>query len=445
MRKISLSFHLVVLLSAMSLALSGQKSLSIEEAVAIALRENLAIEISRVDQRISEKNARWIQAGYLPELGASGSYNWQRVDISQELNVGSDTTGGPPPRREFKNAISQNYQAEIGASWLLFDGLGRINNFRKLQLQEEMSETQLQMSIEQVLLQLYSNYYEVARQRELLDISRESLALSQERYQRARAAQSSGSGNRLDELNALVALRQDSSALYQSLHNWQSSRRALGLVLNWPVDTVYRLDSSVNLRSDLDFMALRQKALQSSSALIQARLKREISEKNLAIARSQRLPQISANGGYLYSRQANEGGFLLFQQTTGLQYGLNARWDFFQGYRSQTQIENARLQIFKDQLSLEQSQREVESDLVDAWQNFELQKRLYKLEKRNLEIAALNFQRSEAAFRLGQSSNIALREAQLDYIRSKARLSELRYQSKIAEIDLQRVAGALVY
>lgn len=445
MRKISLSFPLVVLLSAMSLALSGQKSLSIEEAVAIALRENLAIEISRVDQRISEKNARWIQAGYLPELGASGSYNWQRVDISQELNVGSDTAGGPPPRREFKDAVSQNYQAEIGASWLLFDGLGRINNFRKLQLQEEMSETQLQMNIEQVLLQLYSNYYEVARQRELLDISRESLALSQERYQRARAAQSSGSGNRLDELNALVALRQDSSALYQSLHNWQSSRRALGLVLNWPVDTVYRLDSSVNLRSDLDFMALRQKALQSSSALIQARLKREISEKDLAIARSQRLPQISANGGYLYSRQANEGGFLLFQQTTGLQYGLNARWDFFQGYRSQTQIENARLQIFKDQLSLEQSQREVESDLVDAWQNFELQKRLYKLEKRNLEIAALNYQRSEAAFRLGQSSNIALREAQLDYIRSKARLSELRYQSKIAEIDLQRVAGALVY
>jgi outer membrane protein TolC len=66
------------------------------------------------------------------------------------------------------------------------------------------------------------------------------------------------------------------------------------------------------------------------------------------------------------------------------------------------------------------------------------------MEKRNLVVALLNYQRTREAYRLGQVNNVQLREAQLNYINSKAALNNLEYQAKVAEIDLQRVAGTLM-
>lgn len=438
--------RLITLLSALLMAggMAAQGSLSLENAVQIALEKNLDIRVAQKGAEIADKQENWGQAGFLPNVSANASYTYSQTDVQQQLAVGGDTTGGAPPIREFNDAVSENYNAGITASYVLFDGLGRINNLQKLQLQKEQSELQLRFTIENTLLQVFSAYYNLARQEEQMGIAQESINISSRRYKRAQTAQELGSQTKLEALNALVDLRRDSVNFWNVFNSYSKSRRELNRLLNFPIDTLFRVDSLTEFRSDLEFGQLYTEAMQNNAALVQAQISRDINRKNLNIAWSDRLPEIAAQGGYNFSRQENEGGFLLFTENTGWQYGLNAQWNLFSSYRSQTAVEVARIAIYQSDLSLEQARQQVQVDLSNAWLDHQNALRILAVEQRNLEVAELAFQRSKEAYALGSITNLQLRESQINYIAAKASVNDLSYQLKLAEIELQRVAGVLV-
>ncbi|MCR9152589.1 MAG: TolC family protein [Bacteroidetes bacterium] len=428
----------------LSLGLSAQSPLSLNEAVKLALEQNLNIQLAGKSAEIADKQENWGQAGFLPNVAANASYSYSQTDVQQQLAVGSDTSGGAPPIRTFNDAVAENYNAGLSASYVLFDGLGRINNWKKLQLQKEQSELQLRFTIENTLLQVFSAYYDVSRQADRLDIAQESIALSLRRYQRAQTAQELGSQSKLEALTALVDLGRDSVNYWNAQNALIKSRRALNQLLNLPLDTLYALEADLKLRSDLEYGVLYTEALSNNAALIQAEISRSINQKNLNIARSERLPEIAANAGYNFSRQENEGGFLLFTENTGWQYGLNAQWNLFSSYRSQTAIEVARIAIFQSDLSLEQARQQVQVDLSNAWLDHQNAKEILAVEKRILKVALMSFERSKEAYALGSITNVQLREAQINYISAKAAVNDLSYQLKLTEIELQRVAGVLL-
>ncbi len=424
--------------------LNAQNSLSLSDAVKIALEENLDIRIAQKGAEIADKQENWGQAGFLPNVNANAAYTYSQTDVLQQVAVGSDTLGGPPPIREFNDAVSENYSAGITASYLLFDGLGRINNLRKLELQKEQSELQLRFTIENTLLQVFAAYYDLARQSEQLSIAQEAIRLSGRRYQRALTAEELGAQSKLEALSALVDLRRDSVNYWNIRNSFIKGQRELNRLLNFSADTSYSVDTIIEFRQDLEFGALYSEALQNNAALVQAQISRDINRKNLNIAWSDRLPEIAASGGYNFSRQENEGGFLLFTENTGWNYGLNAQWNLFSSYRSQTAVEVARIAIFQSDLSLEQARQQVKVDISNAWLDRENAVKILGVELRNLEVAKLNYQRSQEAYALGNITNLQLREAQLNYINARAAVNDLRYRVKLSEIELQRVAGVLL-
>ncbi len=432
----------VVLLISLSISAQAQKVLSLKKAVAIALEQNLSIKVAEQDLRIADKNNNWGNAGFLPQISANGSYNHSETDQDQRLAVGGD--GAPLVEQSFNNAVSDNFQAGVNANYVLFDGLGRLNNLRRLQLQQDLSDVQLRFTIENVLLNVFNAYYNLARQEELMQIAKESIALSLERYERADIAQELGTASRLETLSALVDLRRDSVSFLNNQRDFQQGMRQLNLLLKFPVDSNLRVDTLVELRADLEYVPLHQSAMQNNAAIVQAQMNRSLQEKNLNLAWSDRMPELSANAGYNYSRQENEGGFLRLSQSTGWQYGLNAQWNIFNSYRSQTAVEVARIEVFKSDLATEQARQQLKTDLANAWLDYKHAQKIAAMEKRNLAVAQLNFERTQEAYRLGQVNNVQLREAQLNYINSKAALNNLEYQAKVAEIELQRVAGTLM-
>lgn len=420
----------------------GQR-LSLKEAVRISLEKNLDIEVAQTEAEIADVQENWGNAGFLPSLDAQGSYQYQIVDQTQEIAVSNDTSRPSGPLI-FEDAVSESYNASLTASYLIFNGLGRLNNLRRLQLQKELSETQLRFTIESTLLNLFRVYFQMAYQEELLNISRESVRLSQQRYKRAQTAYELGSQSKLESLTALVDLRQDSISYLNTFNQLQKSRRNLNRILNFPIDTTVFADTALGQLNELNFLQLQQTALQNSAALVQAQITKEIAEKNVNIAWSQRLPEVAASGGYTFSRQENEGGFLRFTEANGWQYGLTARWNIFNSYQIQTQIETARLRVFQNDLQLQQARLQLKTDLANAWLDFENARKILALQRRNLQVSALTFERSQEAYRLGQINNVQLREAQLNYINAKANLKDLYYTAKLAEIELKRVAGTLL-
>lgn len=436
--------RILLLLLLPVVAVAQEDLLTMQEAVEVALRENEDIELARTSSAIAGASSNWGNAGFLPNLNASGSYNYAVNDITQQLAVTQDSAGPPAVPNTIENAVSETWNASAMLSYVLFDGFGRINNLRKLQLQRELSETQLRFTIENTLLQIFNAYFGVARQMEQTQVDLEAIDLSLDRYKRAEAALELGSQSRLEKLNALVDLRTDSVNYLNSLTQLQKNLRQLNLLLDFPIDSNYRVDTSITLDQAIDYAELKEQASESNAALVQAQFQRQIGEKEIDIAWSNYYPELQASGGYQYNRQENEGSFLQFSEQEGWQAGVSVNWNLFNSYRTATQIQIAKLNLEQDKLQVEQSRDQLSSDLSNAYIDYRNNLQILRMTRRNLAVAALNFERSQEAYRLGQINSTQLREAQLNYIRTKLRLTNLKYSVKISEIELKRVAGVLI-
>ncbi len=413
------------------------QSMSLAEAISIALKQNLDIETARFDTETARINNNYGMAGFYPTVNAQAGYTYSTQDITQQL-------AGIPEPNEISGASAENYTASVTAEYILFNGLGRIHNLRKLQYQEALSETQLRFTIENTLLQTVSRFYEVARLSEQLDIAHESVKLSLDRYQRAGAAQELGSRSRLELLNARVDLNTDSVNLMNARLNYEKTLRYLNQILNFPIDTAFSVDTAISWTRDIDYDLLRQNSTTDNAPLIQARLSQEITRSDIGIARSALIPSISANGGYNYTDQQNDGGFLLLNRNSGWQVGLTARWTLFDSRRNITRIETARISLEKSKTELEKTKVQLDVDLDNAYLDWQNNKEILLIEQRNLEAVRLNFERSQQSYSLGQINASQLREAQVNYITAKARINNLKYTVKIAEIELYRISGNLL-
>ena len=69
---------------------------------------------------------------------------------------------------------------------------------------------------------------------------------------------------------------------------------------------------------------------------------------------------------------------------------------------------------------------------------------LYQFEKSNLDVAKQNFEISRDQFDQGMISSNDLRIAQVNYLVNVNRLLVAAYDSKLSEMELERLSGTLI-
>ncbi|HBX65361.1 MAG TPA: hypothetical protein DEG32_04140, partial [Balneolaceae bacterium] len=136
----------------------GQDTLSIEQVIRTGLEKNYAIRIADNETRISSNNNSLGNAGFLPVLTADGAFN-----ESVEDNVTEFNTNAIPDRND-EGARTTVFNYGVNATWTIFDGLTMFATSDRLSLQEEISETQARLQLEQILADIISTYYQIVGQ-----------------------------------------------------------------------------------------------------------------------------------------------------------------------------------------------------------------------------------------------------------------------------------------
>ena len=237
----SLVARVFIILSILISPLYGQKTLSKEDALAIALEKNFGIQISKNNVEIIKNNSSLLNSGYLPSISISGGSNF--IDSDSEIAFPGQVLedGSPRTNLNLNDQESQRYNAGVNLNYTLFDGLGRKFTYKILKEQFALSELQLRETIETTILQLYSVYFNVAQLKESTEIFKQALAVSIERQRRAESAFSYGQSNKLAVLNAQVDVTNDSISLLQINQQLDNARRDLNLLLNEPMDQHFKL------------------------------------------------------------------------------------------------------------------------------------------------------------------------------------------------------------
>lgn len=412
-----------------------QQKLSLKDAIGIALKNNYDIKLAQSDLEISDKNFSLGNAGFLPKLDVTGSLSKTVTTTKQEYSTGQSV--------DKTNSNSTSTLGGIALTWTLFDGFKMFTSYSKLREYKELGEVKLRSQIENSLSDLIKTYYDIARQKYNLRVAQESIDISAERLRLAEERFSVGSSSQLDVLRAKVDLNADKSNFLTQEVVLNGLKVVLNSLLARTESTEFDVDETIDIKLGLQFDQLKESTFSNNADLQQAVKNKNLSSYDITLSRADYFPKISLSGGYNYSNLQADAGFFKSNSSSGYNYGLNLSWNLFNGFTTQLAYETALITADKNETKFQQIKNLVISNLMIAFQYYQKNLEILKLEEENVSVSKENLDLAIEQLKLGSLSPIEFRDVQKNYITAQSRLSSARYTAKMSEKDLLKQSGLL--
>ncbi|MEM9077451.1 MAG: TolC family protein [Bacteroidota bacterium] len=439
----------------------SQEVLTKQEAIKLTLENNLGILIAENNVEIAENNKSLLNSGFLPTITGTAGANYQRDDSTFEfpgqfLNDGEgnvlidDQTGEPIPRpdADLYKAEAQRYNARITADYVLFDGLGRWYDLKRLKEEYNLSSLQARETLETTILQLFSVYFEAARISENITVLEQTYQNTKNRLQRANYSFEFGQVNKLDVLNAEVDLVNDSINVMNERQLLENTLRDLNIVLNADLERKFAVDTTVAFINELQLEDFASKGEANNVRMLQAKSNMAINDYTLQSAKSVFLPTIGLNGFYGWNLNQNAPGPFFpgvnVNNTRNFGLGASLTWNLFDGGRGITQVKNARILLQSQDALQNQIELEVKRDIANAKGDFQNRLKVFELQQQNVITATDNYRRSNERYKLGQITSVELRQAQINLLNAQTSKNLAKYNAKLAELQLLQLTGQLL-
>ena len=425
----------------------AQEKLTKEQALDFALENNFGIQVSRNNTAITKNNSNILNSGYLPTVSISGSGNYIGSDSEIAFPGQFDDQGNPIPNRIFEGQESQRYNASVNLNYTLFDGLGRTYIYKQLKEQYNLSELQLRETIEYSILQIFEVYFSIAQFTESSRIFKQNLEVSKERQKRAQSAFIHGQGNKLAVLNAQVDVTNDSISLIQVNQRLDNSKRDLNLLMNQPIDKDYSVELEVNFIPEIQIESWIDTAPEKNVELLKQKSNIQINSYDIKINQSGYLPTVGLVGSYGWNLNKSPAT-AFFPGTNNTTYsvgvGASLSWNLFDGGRTTTRVKNAKLNFENQELIAQEARLSFDRDLLNALQNYRNTKEIFEIQKKQVETATYNFDRSKSQYQLGSITAIEFRQAQINLANAKNQRAIAKFQAKLSELQLIQLTGELL-
>ncbi len=416
--------------------LSAQNKLTLQQAITVAMQQNYDINIAKVSANVSATANSYGNAGFLPSVNFLAATSRSNYNTIQEFSTGVLVNR--------KNALTQNLNSSVALSWTVFDGMKMFATKDKLEALEAQGKTFLKMEIETMVSKVISLYFDVVRQQQLIKASNETIKIYVEREKIAQRKLEVGSGSKLDLLQAIVDLNAQKSILLRLNISMESALVSLNQMLTKTSTDTYTVEDSIVFDDKLVLSTMKQNAAASNQELQYAKRNIDIANYSLRELQSTSLPQFGVNLNYNFTQTKNQVGLVLSNQNLGLNAGLSASWNLFNGYKSRTQIKMARFGIELNNLAYQRAVTGVDASMQKSWRSYQNTIEILKLEEENIAVAKENATIALERFRLGTSNTIELMLAQKSYEDAITRLVTARYEMKISETELLRLQGQLI-
>lgn len=415
--------------------LNAQSVLTLEEAVRIALENNYDVRIAANNLSIDRNNATYGNAGFFPSIGANFSNNNSIESTRQNRSDGTV--------REGNNVTNSGINYGVGLNWTVFNGFRMFARYDQLKELRNLGEENLRLAMLGKVADVVNLYYHLVQQQQQLAAFDTIITISRLRVNTAQSRLEIGKSSRLEVLNAQVDFNTDTTNLIRQRALYYNTRIQLNEQLARDVNTEFRVVDTIDIDNALILSDLSARAAQQNPALQVALINKRIAELDLRQVRADRYPVVGLNAGYTFSNSQSALGFATSSRGRGLDYGVTASVNIFNGFNQRRLENNARISIDNAQLVYERTSRNVQSQLASAYQTYVTSLALVQIEKDNQAIAARNLEITLDKFKLGSIATVEFRAAQVNYINATTRFTTAQYEAKLAEVFLRELAGTL--
>jgi outer membrane protein len=415
---------------------SGQKLLTPDSAVRIALKNNYDILTARTSADIDKVNNTAGNAGMLPSIGINASDDFSLSNQEdQHFSDGTSSTN--------TNAQSNSYAAGIALKWTLFDGGKMFVTKRKLNEIEALGEIRFRDKVLQTLYDVYAGYYNVVRQKEQMDAIREVIRFNEERVKLLQASFNAGLAPKNDLLQAKIDLNVYLESAISQETVILAAKRQMNQLLGRDPEEFFDVIDTIIIDFHPDPAELAKKLFSSNTAFLSSQKQVDVAGLGIKELRRLYLPVLDFSAGYGFTHGDYTVGSVQLNEYYGPVLGAKLSIPLYQSGEVSRQVSVARLEFESAKYNLESTRLQVNTQFRLALTDFDNQTRLLKIERENLVLARENLSISMHRLELGQTTALEVRQAQESFQQSLTRLTNFEYSAKVAEIKVKQLMAVL--
>ena len=440
-----------ILLAQSASLLSQTKTLTLDQARQIALERNISVAQAQNNVEAAQSGVLAAYGSYLPTLSANAG--WTRSQNERPGNEPVYVNGIPVVAGTSGRTVASQYSAGLSANYLLFDGLSREGEFTRASSTSVAAEQTSARTRQSVVFQVESGYLNVLRNEQLVKVNEENLR--RDRQQLDRITES----NRVGALSIADVYRQQSQVAVDELNvitaqaNYDKAKADLLSLIGLDVYENYVVaDTTISSEVSKEEMDstiarykniadLNQRAIAARPDYLSATEQLNASQAGIRVARSGYFPSISAFAGYGVASPQLE----TVTRYRNLNWGLQLRWNLFDSFRTNEQLQSAQATQRNAEISLVQAERNINVEVKKALLDLDAARKQYDVTQKGLVSATEDRKIAEERYNLGAGTLLDLMVANANLVNAQANKVNASYNYITSKRNVEYALGEKSY
>jgi outer membrane protein len=416
---------LILILLISGLSFGQNDTLTIDQCVDIALKNNPQIRLAQSNYDFNYSNLVITRSNIFPQISLQSGWN---------RNGGTFFQGPVAIPRTF-----ETYTAGFQGSLLLYDFQ---KTYSRISAYSELTDASAQDFInakQTLILNTYIAYFNYLQAVKLKIVSEQSLQQATEHLKLSRSLFDVGSKPQFDVIKAESDEATARVNLLNAENNIDITRLQLENILNKKLSPGFNLkDEFEVVRDSVTESQSLQTAFQYRPEIIAAKFRVEANKSLLTSAWAANFPSVYASGGYTWK------SFALSQTFQGSwSLGVAVTLPIFQGFALDAGIQQARANLDNVQAGYDLTEQSVTLDVRQQYSNLRLSMNQIAASRALLKSAEETLRLAEARFREEVGSAVEVTDARVAYYNAQVLLIQSLYNYQVTYARLERAMGTL--
>jgi len=409
-----------------SFCLAQSDTLTLEQCVDIALKNNPQIHVAEGNFEAAEAAFVSARSAYFPQISLQAS----------ATKSGGTFLLGPIARAgEFNN-----YVAGFQGQQLLFDFGKTIGHVSSSSDFASASEQDYRAAQQNVVLSTHVAYFGLLQAKRVRDVSSETVKQTEEHLRQAEAFYKVGKNPEFDVVKAEVDVANANVNLITAENNLKLARLQLENVLGVKLKEDTALEDNLEIPQEpkIELQAALETAFQTRPEVIAARTRVEANKALLTSAKAAHFPAINVTGGYGWR------GFALDQPLyNSWNIGLSFSVPIFEGWAVAAGVDQANANLKAAEASNEAIIQSVVLDVQQQYLTLEESAERIEASKKLVAQAQEALKLSQGRYNYGAGSPIEITDAQVTLSNARITYIQSLYDYRVSRARLQRAMGII--
>lgn len=431
--------------------------LSLQQAVDIAIRNNITVAQSEARMESADIARKQAKANMLPSVNADFNYGWNNGrSIDPFLNI-------------YVNQQLQGSNVSLSGNWLLFNGMQVQNSIKQTRFTHEATKMELQQSKDLLTINVIIAYLQVLSNEDLLVNLEGQAQVTRNQIERLQVLVGEGARGQYQLSDMKGQYANDQVSIVSAKNALDIAKISLCQLMNIPISKDIKLE-----RNEAPFP---QEAYASTPDLIYANAKNlpgikatelrlESAKKAVQVEKGAIMPRIGLYGN-LFSNYSSAAETRTLTGTTdvttdnyvlvnnvksnvispqsqfsskgisysnqmknniGSGFGVAASIPIFNNLRTKYRIDQARVQLKNAELDKAQADLTLRQNIEQAYANMESSYNRYKAVEEQFKEYTESFRANEIRFNEGVINSFEYLQAKNNLDRARLNLTQLRYE-----------------